>query len=83
MDIRPSQVISDEELFPKFCFFVEFDLIQPNSQFFCDQLVSEEIGLRLIMTDRFLSEDQIKCFDNLSNYNNLFSTDCLNYNLNY
>jgi hypothetical protein len=55
LDSKLGEEISNEELFPKFCFVVEV----PES------LARNEIHSRLIVTDTFLTEGQILCFEEL------------------
>jgi hypothetical protein len=67
---RGQSVLSDTDLFPKFCFFVKLKECEEtnDAKFHNDDLVDMEIGLRLFVTDKFLSEGQIECFENLFNY---------------
>jgi hypothetical protein len=64
-----------EDLFRKFCFFVEFENRREKRMFNCENLVESTIGLRLIVTDQYLSEGQIQCFRNLFYLYQSFSDD--------
>jgi hypothetical protein len=68
MNLKPGKVLTDKDLFSKFCFFIEFLQTEKKQVFNYDDLVSQEIGLRLIATDKYLTEGQIKYFENLFNY---------------
>jgi hypothetical protein len=57
MHIKLGEVLTEQELFPKFCFFVEH----------AREKVDLEIGLRLIVSDKFLSEGQIKSYETFFN----------------
>jgi hypothetical protein len=65
-DIRPDQELSNEDLFPKFCFFIEY-IKKKNEIIEIDQQVAEEIDLRLIVSDKYLTEEQIECYDRVFN----------------
>jgi hypothetical protein len=69
--IKADQELSDEDLFPKFCFFIEYFEKTNDSIIELDQLVAEEIGFRLIVTDKYLTDGQIECYNKFSNFNNM------------
>ncbi len=54
--------LTNEDLFPKFCFFVELPETSNERAYFYNDLVRSENGLRLIVTDKYLTEAQIKCY---------------------
>jgi hypothetical protein len=61
------------DLFPIFCFFIQ---IQPGKNrktltFNYNKLVETEIALKLIVTDKYLTDEQIKCYENLFNFKHL------------
>jgi hypothetical protein len=62
-DMKQGEVLSDEELFPKFCFFTRVDFRNEKALFNYDSCVSEDIGLILFVTYRYLSQGQIRCFE--------------------
>jgi hypothetical protein len=65
-EIAPNQKLGNEDLFAKFCFFIDY--VQKNNECInLEQQVSENIGLRLIVTDKYLTEEQIKCYDEVFN----------------
>jgi Leucine-rich repeat (LRR) protein len=65
-EIKPDQELNNEDLFPKFCFFIEY-VKKKNDSIEIDQQVAEEIGLRLIVTDKYLTEGQIECYEKVFN----------------
>jgi hypothetical protein len=50
--------------------FASFEFVEPNEYliYSSDKLVEHEIGLRLIITDKYLTTDQIHCFEVLFNH---------------
>jgi hypothetical protein len=55
LDKNTDQELNNEDLFPKFCFVVQV----PES------LAKKQISFRLIVTDKYLTEGQIECFEEL------------------
>jgi hypothetical protein len=51
LDSKPNEELSNDELFPKFCFVIKVP----------EKFSQNEIGLRLIVTDKYLTECQIEC----------------------
>jgi len=66
-NIEPGQELSDKKLFPKFCFFIQLSKRQTKQTYKYDELIGQEFSLRLIVTDKYLTEGQIKCYENLVN----------------
>jgi hypothetical protein len=67
-DLKPQEDTEPIDLFAKFCFFIGFhERKNKKATFDYDKLVEQEIGLRLIVTDKYLTEGQIKCFEALFN----------------
>jgi hypothetical protein len=66
-EIKSNEELSNEDLFPKFCFFVKTERAR-DSDYIHDNLIGEEIGLLLIVTDKYLSEGQIRCFEYVINH---------------
>jgi hypothetical protein len=52
--------LTNEDLFPKFCFFVELPETSCERAYSYMDLVGSEISLRLIVLDKYLTEAQIK-----------------------
>jgi hypothetical protein len=48
MNLKQGEVLSDEDHFTKFCFFIKFVRLEEKQMYFYEDLVNEEIGLRLI-----------------------------------
>jgi hypothetical protein len=69
-DLNPEQEneLINDDLFSKFCFFIEFVERNKDQIYSYDKLVEQEIGLRLIITDKYLTKDQIRCFEVLFNH---------------
>ncbi len=61
--IKPDQEVSDEDLFAKFCFFIKYDQSKSKETIEIDQQVAKEIGLRLIVTDKYLTRRQIEFYE--------------------
>jgi hypothetical protein len=70
--------IEADELFPQFCFFISINYDEIKREMNHEDLISEEIGLVLFVTDKYLSAGQISCFENTFNYLYL-SSDKYNY----
>jgi hypothetical protein len=65
--IKPDEEITNDELFPKFCFFIKLVPKREEQLVACEHLPGEEIGLRLIVTDKYLTQGQIECFQEVFN----------------
>jgi hypothetical protein len=74
MEIGPDEALTESDLFTKFCFFIKHVEKKEKKTFYINQLAEQEIGLRLVVTDRYLDNLQIKCCETLVNYR------CLNDN---
>jgi hypothetical protein len=65
MNVNQSgEELTDEDLFPSFCFFIKLGTraIKKGKDDF-----EYSIRLRLIVTDKYLSRDQVRCFENIFN----------------
>jgi hypothetical protein len=60
--------LGNDDLFSKFCFFIELPILNQRQVDSYDKLAEQEIGLRLIVTDKYLNESQISCFEASFNY---------------
>jgi hypothetical protein len=67
LNVSPSDKLSDDKLFPKFCFFLKFPEKIEKQMYCYEELVEQEIGLKLIVTDKYLSEGQVECFEAMFN----------------
>jgi hypothetical protein len=64
-ELKSSEELSSQDLFQKFCFFIEFKTSNEKQTFRYENLVAQDISLRLIVTNRYLDKDQIKCYERL------------------
>jgi hypothetical protein len=80
LDIKPYEQLSDADLFQKFCFFIKLpkkqkiktpqpklDTNKELEKYEMKKLIEQEIGLVLIITDKFLTSGQIRRFQFLFN----------------
>jgi hypothetical protein len=66
-DLAPDQELTNQELFSQFCFYLPFekekdDYEEEKPMYKREELARQMIGLRLVVTDKYLSEEQIECF---------------------
>jgi hypothetical protein len=57
-----------DDLFPHFCFFINESPKKGMNEFTCENSVAKDIGLRLVVTDKYLTKAQVECFENLFYY---------------
>jgi hypothetical protein len=66
LSTEPGKELTNKELFPKFCFLIQ---ISDDQEIYThEKLVELELGLKLIVTDTYLTEGQIKCYENFLNF---------------
>jgi hypothetical protein len=68
LNTKPGEELSYDELFAKFCFFIKVFNDQDRLAHSYDDLAGVEINLRLIVTDKYLTEAQIKCYEAVYNF---------------
>jgi hypothetical protein len=59
LNTEPHRELTNSELFPKFCFLIQ---IRSDQTYTYEKLAEQEFGLKLIVTDMYLTEAQIKCY---------------------
>jgi hypothetical protein len=82
--ISPDEKPNDKDLFKKFCFFIEStssSSTREKETYNYDELAEQEIGLKLIVTERHLTEDEITCFKEVYYSNHESKERPFNHNL--
>ncbi len=63
--LEPNKEPSKDDLFPKFCFFIKLTEPELRETYKYDKLAEKEINLRFVVTDKYLTDNQIKCYEGL------------------
>jgi Leucine-rich repeat (LRR) protein len=62
LDTETHKELTNEELFPRFCFLIHTSPGRMRQKYENDRLPLQEFGLVLIVTDMYLTEGEIKCY---------------------
>ena len=66
LNLQSDKGLSNSDLFPKFCFFIEF-IEKKDEILSVDNLLAQKNASRLIVTDKYLTDAQKKFYEKLFN----------------